>query len=124
MTGTYACAVSAMANCADYFGILDYNNFATDYARLWALSNTYFDHEENGITCGATLTISIGSAFKAFSDEKGLTIVSNYSQDPTPYIFFKNCIDNGGIGILCTAITTSNGNEGHAMAVEGYAFIL
>lgn len=119
MTGKYACGVSAMGACADYFGVWDWSDFAGDYQRLWDLSGTYAIKNENGIIYGSTSYYNIGPAFKTFCAENGLSISVNATYAPT-YSFFKNCIDNGGIGVFGCNINTTSGNLGHIMAMEGY----
>ena len=88
--------------------------------RLWVLSNTSVDHTEGSITYGSTPTSNIGNAFTSFCREKGIN-VSSVSTDTANFGFFRNCIDSGGIGIASVHITTTDGDSGHAMAVEGYA---
>ena len=55
-----------------------------------------------------------------FCREKRIN-VSSVSTDTANFGFFRNCIDSGGIGIASVHITTTDGDSGHAMAVEGYA---
>lgn len=59
-------------------------------------------------------------AFTSFCREKRIN-VSSVSTDTANFGFFRNCIDSGGIGIASVHITTTDGDSGHAMAVEGYA---
>ena len=87
MTGKYACGVSAMGACADYFGVWDWSDFAGDYQRLWDLSGTYDIKNENGIIYGSTSYYNIGPAFKTFCAENGLSISVNATYAPT-YSFF------------------------------------
>lgn len=119
-TGHYACAVSAMAICADYYMALDYGNFKTDYMALWDASFTTTSEVRNGITYGGTWGGFVGPALTSFCKNRGIVLEFSFNESPT-YSYFCSCIDRSDIGIIYCAITTSEGKQWHAMAVEGYA---
>lgn len=125
MTKHYACVVSAMANCADYYGVMSIPAFSNDYMRLWNLSGTTVLEQTNNITYGLTTFSNTGPAFTQFCSEKGLSVGYGHYSNPG-YGIYKNFIDRGDVGIIHCGIVISEsdgsvGRQGHSMAVQGYA---
>lgn len=121
LTGTYACAVSALLNCAPmYVSSFNWDNIPSYYSELWNLSSTSTIRVENGITYGSTLNENMGAAFKRYCSNHGVSI--NYTNVNNPsWNFFKSMIDRGDMGIFACGIMQNGNREGHAMTVEGYA---
>ena len=117
-TGSYACAISALINCADYYGVLNYSDFAGDYETLWDLSGTSTEYR-NGIAYGSTNIYDIGPAFVYFCQNRGVSIRENTVSFPD-YNFFKTCIDDGDMALLHAGIFDANDQErsGHTMTQE------
>ena len=123
LTGHYACAVSAMAICADYYGLLDYPNFSEEYLKLWNYSNTTtLPTSTSEVTYGSTYSHNAISAFKKFCSEKGRYFnADTYIVDL--YGGFKGCIDSGNVGLISCHIYVNGEDSGHMMAVQGYSTI-
>lgn len=120
-TDRYACAVSALLNCAPhYVKNFSYRNWPNDYLTLWSATKTTTDHTSGGITYGSTNNANIGSGFKSYCSGKGVSISYSNSQSPS-FSSFKNMINRGDMGIFCCGINIDGSRHGHAMAVEGYA---
>lgn len=125
-TQHYACAVSAMINCAEQYGIYSWgDSLRRNYMRLWELSGTSEDSNNNGITYGATPQESTGPAFVNFCGENGVYI-SQALYNNASYDTFVQCINSGNPAILSVGIYDADDGgaaSGHAMAVEGYAIL-
>lgn len=127
-TGTYACCVSAMLNCAPhYIASFPWRNWAADYRELWSASNTYISGSKGSIDLGETEFTNIGPGFQSYCRNRGVSISYSYEKSPT-FTHFKNMVDRGDMGIFGCGINVVNDKgeitrSGHGMAVEGYAIL-
>lgn len=125
-TDHYACLVTALAICADYYGALDYSNFSEDYLDLWDLSDTSTSSTSNGIIYGASPIQAAGAVLVDFCEAKNVYITSQYLTNPS-INSFRTCIRRGDVGIIHLGInrqeSTGIEESRHSMAVEGYAII-
>lgn len=126
-TGRYACAVSAMLCAVEYYG-QSAPDVVSEYLDLWSRSKTStIGFDGSGHILGSTQNSNIGPALTANLSAKGISV--SYSAVESPGLsVFSRCINRGDMGIFsCGIVTPSAGGlseEGHAMAVEGYAVIL
>lgn len=125
ITGHYACAVSALLNCADYYGALDYEDLAGEYMDIWNLTNTTKDNESKGVIYGKTNIYNIGPGFVKYCSERGISISQSTVENPA-YSFFTSCIDRGDMAVVhCGIIGDSTGARvGHSMSVSGYTTLI
>lgn len=124
-SGRYACAVSAMLNCAPHYigyGTFPWVEIGNEYIDLWNRSSTTAYKTENGISYGLTTNKNIGPAFSSYCANKGISVSNSYIDSPT-FSTFKNTIDRGDMAIFSCGINRSGARVGHAMAVEGYAIL-
>lgn len=124
-SGRYACAVSAMLNCAPHyigFETFPWGRIGSEYIDLWDRSSTTTYKTTDGISYGSTPNGNIGPAFSSYCASKGIT-VSNSSINSPAFSTFKNTIDRGNMAIFACGINKSGERVGHAMAVEGYAIL-
>lgn len=122
-TGKYACAVSAMLNCAPwYVSSFDWDNLAPAYNELWSLSSSFVVNSSNGFLEGNTLNSNIAPAFKQYCASKGVSITYNAGSNPK-WALFKGAVDGGNMGIFSVGINSGSNRLGHTMTVEGYAML-
>jgi len=122
-TKHYACAVSAMYVNAGLLGIILYDNMSENYMSLWNYSNTRIVSNSGNIDYGSTDITAIGDAFVNFCNSKGTPGLRAYCENSPGYSFFTKAVNDSYISVFCAGINTANGEEGHAMAVEGYAIL-
>lgn len=123
LTGTYACAVTAMLNCAPhYVSSFNWGNYAADYSLLWQYSSTTTDYISNGIKYGSTSYYALAEAFSKYCNTKGVTVHYKKSLNPS-WSFFKDAIDSGNVAIFSAGININGARSGHSMAVEGYSIL-
>lgn len=124
-TGTYACAVSALTCCAEFYIPRDLfysKDIAYHYSNLWNYSKTEVVSNSTGaagITYGSTATGDIGPALCAHCSNFGQTIYSSLSKTPT-WTQLRGVIQSNNLAIFCCGINKNGSRVGHAMAVEGY----
>lgn len=122
VTGHYACAVSALAMCADFYGLLNYREFEDEYMRLWDYTNTTVDHTSGDITYGSTYDANSISGFKKFCSEKGRYFSADM-YTVNIYSGFKKCIDSGNVGVIAATIYDHGERSGHMMSLQGYSLL-
>lgn len=126
--GRYACAVSAMIHCAEWYCKAQ-ATLPADYTNLWALSGTsVIGYDRQGRPLGSTTNSKIGAATRTHVMQKGGPTLSYSNMSNPSYSRFMQCIDRGDFGIFSCGINIEDGTtisaEGHAMTVEGYATML
>ena len=127
-TGRYACAVTAMMNCAaaycagDDWPSINDDKWTSYYMELWRLSKTSTYAGQNGVYNGSTQNGEIGPAFASFCNNRGVTVTYSSGTSPT-FRQFKAVIQRNDYGIFCCGINIQGERDGHAMAVEGCAVI-
>lgn len=119
--GRYACAVSAMLNCAPhYIGSkkFPWKDIGSEYLDLWSKSSTKVLYTKNGISYGTTANAKIGPAFSSYCSSKGVSVSSSFVNSPS-FSTFKNAIDRGDMAIFACGINQSGERSGHAILKNG-----
>ncbi len=121
--GRYACAVTALYECAQYYGLIDYSDPWDAYLELWTRTGSYY--LPNNTIFGATPSSNIGSGFINYASYCGNNSLFSVSSTSASYSFWTNMIDDDCMGVLAAGIyiMTENGvgQSEHAVAVEGYS---
>lgn len=118
-TNRYACGISALMACADFYQVRNARDFKGDYLDLWEMTGSYF--LSGSSVYGSTPRQNLGAGFVEFCTSRGRKDV-RFSFTPSPsYTLFKNCIEGGNVALFHATLDTEDGEEGHAMAVQGYA---
>lgn len=124
-TKRYACAVSAMLNCAplylpygDFFGLgIDHH-----YDTLWELSDTKpYDNPDGtpGVEYGSTVVDNIGPAFVEYCRGHNSTVYYTQTDSPS-FSKFKSTVDSINCAIFSCGINIDGDRHGHSMSVQGY----
>lgn len=124
-TGKYACAVSAMLNCAPMY--LPYGDFyglgiAHHYDTLWELSDTEpYDNPSGtpGVVYGSTIVDNIGPAFVEYCRGHNSTVYYTQADSPS-FSKFKSTVDSINCAIFSCGINIKGTRAGHSMSVQGY----
>lgn len=129
-TERYACAVQALYSiCASipadssYQTTLIPNPLSNwdDYYNLWAYTETTVEKvRDDGVILGTTQDAKIGEGFVSFCQSKGNSASFSFSRTPS-YASFVSQVRSGQPSIYTVTINTASGEEGHSMAIEGYA---
>lgn len=126
-TGTYACAVVALMNCATPYcrnsWPLSYGTqWVANYHEMWRLAKTSVYNTGNGIRYGSVENGKIGPALVDFCANRGISLTYKTSSSPS-FNQFKTTIERGDLSIFACGINVNADRDGHAMAVHGCAVI-
>lgn len=126
-TGSYACAVVALMNCATPYcrssWPLSYSTqWVVNYREMWKLAKTTVYNTGNGVRYGSVKNGNIGPALVDFCSNRGVNLT--YKTSPSPsFSQFKTTIERGDLSIFACGINVQGDRDGHAMTVHGCAVI-
>ncbi len=126
-TGSYACAVVALMNCATPYCRSDWpssysSKWVEYYNEMWRLAKTSIYNNANGIRYGSVKNSQIGPALVSFCSSRGVQLTYTENSNPT-FDQFKATVNRSDLSIFTCGINVDGEREGHAMAVHGCAVI-
>lgn len=92
------------------------------YNKLWDYSDTRKSSESNGVIYGSTVSDRLGPAFVRLCAERGTTMRQQYVSDPS-FLSIVSHINNAEVAVMGAGIKTPEGNSGHFLAANGYAYL-
>lgn len=115
--GTYACVVTALIDCAEYYDPNFGNQSLKDtFFGIWNHTNSYYD--ENG--AGTTTFSNMGPGFSSYMSSRGVS-VGQWSKASPSWSDYKSTLNNWNMAIFgCGINKNGNGRVGHGMSVQGY----
>lgn len=93
------------------------------YIKLWNYSNTRLSSSDpNGVIYGETNSDRIGPAFVRLCSERATTMRSNLVVNPS-FLTLVTHINGSDVAVIGAGIKTPDGDSGHFLACNGYAYI-
>lgn len=93
------------------------------YAKLWDYTETR-THEKlpNGVIRGTTASNKLGPGFVRLCSERATTMRYSFESNPS-FLSLVSHINNIEVAVIGAGIKTAEGDSGHFMATNGYAYL-